>query len=304
MKKIILLSILAISFVNLNGQGRVRWGEFHKKSGSFSGYNIIGHDAKYYYLNMRPKREGATLLKYSFTHRLISETPIQLQYEGNDLEPTQFIKTKSKTFAYMSNYDRKAKENNIFVAEFDKGTFGEVKRVFSHAYDEKLAYFFSPFGTDRFDNDLTGNFISKDSSHVAYVNTYSYENEDAADKMTIVVFDENMDIAWQKEQEFPYDDKSFDVVQILVSDQGEIFLSAQADKDEKSKRGTMKFNFSVFRITEKEMKQIDIELSPQKKTILILYNLPLGIVTTINTTRMKSLFRAFLKTENSLTLKK
>ncbi|MBK7138262.1 MAG: hypothetical protein IPH74_04210 [Bacteroidetes bacterium] len=93
----------------------------------FSSFYLAGGDVDNYFVVMRPKKEN-NLLKFDFNHKLISTTPINFQFNGDDLLLKDFITTKSKTFGIFSNYDKKANIFSIQAAELVGGNFKPIKK--------------------------------------------------------------------------------------------------------------------------------------------------------------------------------
>ena len=101
----------------------IKWGPHYKKEGGlFARFNVVGSDDDHYYLNMRPRKKGGTLLKFDYNHKLKGTTDINLKYGKEALIPQSFIKTASKSFAYMPKYDKGS--FLVYVSEFNVGIFG------------------------------------------------------------------------------------------------------------------------------------------------------------------------------------
>jgi hypothetical protein len=266
MKQIIYVVIATLLFsipMSVDAQD-IKWGPHYKKEGGlFARYNVVGSDDDHYYLNMRPRKKGGTLLKFDYNHKLKSTTNIDLKYGKEKLIPQSFIKTASKTFAYMPKYDKG--EFQVYVSEFNSGKFGKVRKAHEHKYKKQVKVFY--FGLSTYTNrDAGGNKlkVSKNKKYVAFSNAYSTIDKKTLDKIGFVVFDENMKVVWKKEQDFPYRDKDFNVKQVIVSNKGEIFFTATVSEKKKRKdkdKNELQFEYKVFHITEGSMSEVDIKLA-------------------------------------------
>ncbi len=248
MKKTILLCITFLFIFSSIDAQKIKWGPHYKKEGGlYSNFFVVGHDAKHYYVNMRPKKKGGTLLTFDYNHKLVSNKKIQLKYNGKKITPSSFIKTNSKTFAYMWQYDKKQKKYHNLVAEFNKGKFGKVKKIFE-------------------ENREGGGY--RTSANKKYVVFYSHiENKSKADEIKITVFDENLKKVWKKTQKFPYRDKDLVIDDFLVSDEGKIFISTfyRDRRKKKDKEDDIQSTFKIFKVTEGDFSEIAVTLKNKDK---------------------------------------
>lgn len=262
MKKITLLLACLLLTSYSFGQMQVKWGPVYKKEGGmFSSFYLVGGDEKNYYLIMRPKKEN-TLLKYDYNHKLVSETPITFEYNGDNLILKEFIHTKAKTFGIFTSYDKKGNAFTVQAAEFSSGKFKPVKEIARQPY--LVQYKFIYFGVSGYtDADATGGFVmSADSSHVATIQTLSSKEKSQTDQISIIVFDENMQVKWQKIQDFPYKDSKFDIQDFVVSNNGDVYLAATLDKERKEKeKGLPDYKYKILRISKDGYKDYDVSLS-------------------------------------------
>jgi hypothetical protein len=248
-----------------SAQYNVNWGPIYEKEGGmFSSFYLAGGDTNNYYVVMRPKKEN-NLLKFDFNHKLKSTTPISFEFNGEDLLLREFITTKSKTFGIFSNYDKKENIFSIQAAQLEGGNFKPIKEVALQPYKIKYKYiggYESEF-SGYTDEDATGSFaISADKNYVATIRTLSSKESGQADVISVIVFDENMNVKWQKIQDFPYKDKKLDIQDFIISNNGDVFLAVTLDLPKKEKeKGIPYYNYQVVKITENDYKEYKLNLT-------------------------------------------
>ena len=260
MKKITLLLACLLLTSYSFGQMKVKWGPVYKNEGAFTKFYLAGGDVNNYYLLMRPKKDN-TLLKFNYNHNLVGETPITFEYNGDNLMLKEFIHTKTKTFGVFTDYDKKLNAFTIQAAEFSGGKFSPIKEIARQPYLIQYKYFYY-FALGKTDNDETGGFsVSADSSYVATIQTLSSKEKSQADQISVIVFDENMQVKWQKIQDFPYKDKKLDIHDFVVSNNGDVYIAATLDIDRKNKGvGMPDYSCKIFRITNDKFQDFSIEL--------------------------------------------
>ncbi len=263
MKKLqhIFVTVCFILFVasTANAQYKINWGPtYQREGGMFSSFYLAGGDENNYFMVMKPKKEN-NLLKFDFNHKLISTSPINFKFNGEDLLLREFITTKSKTFGIFSNYDKKKNIFSIQAAQLEGGNFKPIKEVAVQPY--KVQYkFIAGFGfgiSGYTDEDATGSFaISSNKNFVATIRTLSSKESGQADQISVIVFDENMNMKWQKIQDFPYKDKKLDIQDFVVNNNGEVYLAITLDLPKKEKeKGLPYYNYQVVKITENDYKE-------------------------------------------------
>ena len=263
MKKLqhIFVTVCFILFVasTANAQYKINWGPIYEKEGGmFSSFYLAGGDENNYFMVMKPKKEN-NLLKFDFNHKLISTSPINFKFNGEDLLLREFITTKSKTFGIFSNYDKKKNIFSIQAAQLEGGNFKPIKEVAMQPY--KVQYKFIGGYESEFsgytDEDASGGFaISSDRNYVATIRTLSSKESGQADVISVIVFDESMNVKWQKIQDFPYKDKKLDIQDFIVSNNGDVYLAVTLDLPKKEKKkGIPYYNYQVVKISENDYKE-------------------------------------------------
>jgi len=260
MKKILFLALFLWAYtISVFGQTyNVNWGSSYKKDGGLFGmYYLIGMEDDHYYILMNPKKRN-TLLKYNMNHKLVSNKELNMKYKKDNINVNRFIKTKNATFGYLTKYDRKQKKLKIFASEFKTGTFGQVKELYAHDYDITL------LNVGSYGSDNTTLIESVDKNYVVYTNVNSNFDNLEQEAVSVVVFDADMNIVWEKTQRFKYRDHRITISQTVVGNDGTVYILAKVWEKKKNRakkeKGLPKFDFKAFKITDDGMEEYLIDL--------------------------------------------
>jgi hypothetical protein len=259
----------------------VDWGPSYKKEGGlFSSNQLIGLYGKNYY-TLSKTRKSTTLLKFDMNHKLVSNKPISKKYEGDKISFSKFLDTKNGTFAYMPQMTKG--EWKILVSKFDGNDFGKIKEVFKHDFKVKRI----AIGYGGLNSDATNKLVvSMDEKKVAYTNIISMkEKKNDEETMVIALFNADMELQWDKRQNFGYKDKGIKIKQTVVDQDGVVYiLAAISDKAKKlggqgksknkvskgvkndddkvggKSKNLPRYHYSIFRITKDDMKEFKIDI--------------------------------------------
>lgn len=259
------LCLILFAAHTASAQNNVFWGPTYKSSpGLYALFYLAGGNSDNYFMVSRPVNKNE-LLKFDFNHKLISTSPIDFRFNGAELMFEEFITTKSKKFGMFSNYDKKAKTFSIQAAELVGGNFEPIKEVAVQHYIGQYKYI-EDVGLNilgNTDDDATGSFaISLDKNYVAKIRILSNKESGQADLISVIVFDENLKVKWQKLQDFPYNDKKLDIQNFVVNNFGEVFLAITLDLPKMEvEKGLPYYNYQVVKITDSDFKEYKLNLS-------------------------------------------
>lgn len=265
-KLLFLSSFLLTGFTSLFAQNlEVDWGVPQKKEGGiFTKFHLVDIVDDHYYVMMSPRKSN-TLLKYSMNnHKLVSNQAIDFEHEGKRVLLDQFIHTTSGTFGFFTPKSRMKKNQAVITSRFDKGKFEKISLVYKH--QPKSA---NSIATANKSYKEGGIFASKDSSHVAFVDIHTSNMRGSATSLAVAVFDENMERIWDKIQPLKFKNQTVDIVQKVVSSQGEVFLIAKLyDVSLKSfmpgNKDILDYDYKVFKITKDGFQDIDVKIGGGK----------------------------------------
>ncbi len=254
MKQSFALIISLFFILPLSQAQKVKWGPIQEKDGSYlSFYRVLGHDDNSYYLNMKPKKGSGTLVQYDYDHKKKKKEPIPFMNGAESLSPKSLIKTSSKVFALAYNHEKKNDLLQLFVAEFTDGVFGEPRKIYEQKSKNKSRGL--SLNKDKNFGFLSDICMSRNKKYTAIKIPYSAKDDKKKNKTGIVLFDDNMELIWSKEQSFEDNDLKMTIHQIHVNDKGVIFLATSIWNKEEGKR-----NFKVYQITKTETSEIHIDI--------------------------------------------
>ena len=165
-------------------------------------------------------------MKFNWKHELVSENPFEVE-AGNDWGAfDNILKTKTAYFGIASSADEASQRWNLVVAPFENGELGKPRLAFSHDYEvipltPKKAY--------NWDFDA-GFQYSPDSSKIVFCNVVARKDGKKNEAFAIAVFDDHMNLIWDKIQELPYPDKDFTADGFFLSDTGDDIVITGKEK--------------------------------------------------------------------------
>lgn len=168
---------------------------------------------------------------------------------------------KENTFGFIE-YFRNKKEEKVeaFLYTSQKETLSfSKKKIFEVQSDSYPSFFEYLFSNSKIDKNFAGNLSFSESGKYHVFNIDSYDKKNESHK--ILVFDENFIKLWEKEFSLPYKDKNFRLENIIVSDNGEIFILGKVDdrKRKKKKKGG-KYHYELFKITKEKTNSIKLSV--------------------------------------------
>jgi hypothetical protein len=249
--------LILISF-NLNAQkAKIQWGpEYKTKVGQF-GIQLIGVDDDNFYLLNELKKKKKNVLRYDLEKEEFTEYDFNLEYNDEFLEKTTFIKTRDKIIGLSAMLYKKEDIFRLVVFDIENGEFSKPRPVFEHDFRKYtkgvMPLLYVPESNDDIDASV---FQSQDSSKIFFFNVFSNQDTRKEDKIVIAVFDDDMNLLWDKIQDIPYKDKAFNIEKAIVTNNGkEVFIIGKYFEKKR------KYNYKVFKISKNEVKEFDIILN-------------------------------------------
>lgn len=248
--------ILACTFLFttfLTGQTyKPKWGKTNKIEGGSlrATFESLGIVEDYYYA-YNAVGDGGKLLQFGMDNKLVSEKELNVQYEGKSLYVYEFIETSKGAFAYLYDPNEKGNDWTFYAASFDDGNFGVPQRNFSlssepSAYEKGL---------------LNSVELSKNKNHVAFIRSKKQKSKKADKEVFVALMDADLNVQWTKELILPYPKKDILLKQVVVGDDGTIYLSAQYENPKtKRSKGAVKYDYKVFIITETNTEEANIRV--------------------------------------------
>jgi len=233
--KYLLSFILLISSLSLIAQvsnRKIEWGKRLKSKGfNYKFLDLSGDTYQFVFKSNKKNR----LITHSLNHKIISDEDFDYVYNKQRLKIHGSIRTKSSSFVYMHQYNKKYKKWVLHVSEYKNKTYTEPKEVYFQEIDfdksslrKAFKYYDSQSRTRAFTSGSDGGLIiSADSTKVAFINHLKAPRDGEQEGFAIAVFDEKMDLIWKDVFYHNYGDEGGYVKQKLVSNDGEVYILAK-----------------------------------------------------------------------------
>lgn len=261
MKRLLLLLIALISFLSSSSQ-KIEWGqEYPLPKGMFKSLYSIGHSDEHYYV-VSQKGKNQVILRFDYDHRLDGTQPVTAEYNDKKLMVTDMIETAAGSFGLSQQYIKKEKKNVAYAFRLEED--GKLERkgreLFALPYTRGAVVGIGPFLINaNVNGDLQGYVTSPDKKLVAFVNPFSsHDDKNVKDKMSLNIFDENLNEVSSHIVTFPYSDDDVNLTNFTIVDNGDVyFLGPKWGEKKDREKGIPNFTYHVFRVRHGE---IDLEV--------------------------------------------
>ena len=181
------------------------------------------------------------LLK-SFEHKLEKRHNIAGGYlQGNNIGFIEYYRNK------------KEKKIEAFLYEATTESFSFKKRKIFEIASKGFPNFFDHlFSSSKIDKNFEGNLTFSKSGEYNVFNIDSYDKKKESHK--ILVFDKDFNKLWEKDFQLPYKDKNFNLENIEISDNAEVFVLGKVidKKRRKRKEKGGKYYYELFKLTKEK----------------------------------------------------
>ncbi len=212
MKKYILIFIVFISPIFLFSQPlNSNWGEKYSVNGDGKSKLLSIEDDGYYVVfGLNNPKVNPRILKYNFQNEVLSEKDHRFQYSGRRLTLHKIIKIKNQIYGLLSysEWDR-----NTFISKFKEGHFGNSKRWFEHNFNLKGKFLSNTQSYQDLEHSIS---ISQNDSSVVYACGVRKYDKYRPEEFLVAIFDDQMNLKWQKKEKLEYYDTSFFTDKITV----------------------------------------------------------------------------------------
>lgn len=257
-KRIVLLIIIAFVGLNLFSQNNAKatWSPTYKMPSKLSTY-IVGEDETGFYVLRSQRRASKGIVLEKFDKKMNLVFSEQQEMPKKDKKPLLFedIILLNKQLVLLASFDdMKSKKSFAFAYPIDsKGRIGNKFKVLDERSNEGKR-------TTSFDFQL-----SKDTTKllVYYNPPFDKYNEE---EFKYKVFDNNLNLLWEKEIKLPYKDKLFSIEDYIVDNDANVYMLAKILPDrtkgekEKKTEQVKKFIILSYKHKSKEFKQYEIKL--------------------------------------------
>jgi hypothetical protein len=225
------------------------------KEPSFSTIDdYLGEDEDYIYV-LRTKLGGIVILE-SYDKKLLLHTQkeLELKVDRDWADIDEVVYLDGQLYAFFTLADKKAGETNLYFQPIDKVTLmlsGTLKKITSISYDSRRQQ---------------GNFnydISKDKKSIAIIAIHHAEKE-MNEQFTATVCDARMNKLWQKDITLPYDSKLFVNEDLLLDNNGNIYIRGRIYTEivKEKKKGAPNYSYKIlaYRDEGKSFKEYSVNL--------------------------------------------
>lgn len=265
MQYLLLLTSLLLSIISIaQTPPSIEWGAENKGSKASNHLAMLTDDYAYVY---NSKLKEFTLFDAAWN----SQHKVKLS-EGHLFR--NFVETQAGLYALSfkrNEGDRSEGKWGLYQQKVNQAVFQEPKKLMSA--DIKLQ------GLNLITNKNAQYALAQDinTAENRIVITTTMDTEIGVDAAVydISVYDENLKLLWRKKQEFPYADFNLELFQLLINDDGEVFMlfdhysisdpGRYVQKSEAARR--TRDGFKLFKIKENSLEEYDIELDDDVKLV-------------------------------------
>ena len=209
---------------------KVEIGPEFKTNGDLYVWNHLYSDAGGHYILLVEENRGyflykkftPTLQKYDRAFKLVQSREIEL--EGSDIRFDDMLSAGQK-FVLCTNYDNK-KTQKVSVNAAVVGlaaTVRQNRQIASLPYDNK----------DNFPDEIKWK-VSADTSKILLAAWADNDEAKLQTRLFVSVMDNNLGEIWQQNYTLPYNQEELKILNVLVSNTGQVYLTAKVYLDKKA----------------------------------------------------------------------
>ncbi len=267
MKKTCLLIIIALLALQTQAQDYTpKWGPpCYDEEGIIipPRYRFLGMDGDYYYMIAFNKTESL-LLKYDLNHQKVSQKIIDIRYEMNSLSSRDvfhhpFQETKSGKFLILQDFGPQS-QINILATKLEDGNLSPIKKIHTYTSEYKVGFLFLH---ETKNNLRRSHFdISEDKSKVVMSTLANDKENNYNVRQSIAVFDEDLNLLWEKNHTYEYDGNDLKIKDIKVNNKGEVYTLGRIPekKTTTSVSNFLRYDYILFKMTKDGQEEFTIKL--------------------------------------------
>lgn len=251
MKKICFLFILPIFLaLNASAQEKLNVEDFHSdwgKTNSIDGgiwtvFDLIGTTDEYYYIVSKPNRDPS-ILQYNMDHKLVNRSRPTITFDGNRVAPENMFTTDAGTYAYSGRHSKKKKRLCLFAGKTEEGKMGKLRKVYQHLHEDKIAFYWEEV------------IVSSNKEIVTFVSYGEAKNRKKQQLINVAVFDADMQLLWEKQEDIPYRSDDFEYSQIIVLDNQSVFVLGKTEAEKETAVEPDEEEFFIYEFTQENFKE-------------------------------------------------
>lgn len=272
MKKIVATSILIFVFQSLILGQSISLGPEMKNLKNSYGAEILGKDEDGFYVQRLTYTKNISIfslkLKYNYVlesydmnMEIINSVPKPEDKKEARVITEQLtnLMLKDKLYVFNTITDLNEKTYSLEIDEIDKTSLfplDEPKKLAEISYEE---------GSKR----NKGGFnlsVSNDSSKILVYSIFPYE-KGQMQKFKLQVYDNKINELWSNDVELPYNEELFDVVDLEVGNDGNVYLLGKVyeEKHREKKRGEVNYQYHIIYYEKDNLSGVDTEIDSKSK---------------------------------------
>lgn len=277
MKHLLLLSIGIFLIVNigiaqsdvenssLSVQQLTTWGANFPRIRDKVNFQLFSPHQHGYHLLLDASNAPSAVLMFNQQHSLLKNQWFEEKYGYSPLTFRGVIASRNDTLACFSHFSTQSSRQSVFMAPFRNGILGSLNALV--AYEIPTTHNESAVSTDKYNNlgVVSPLYSSPNGTKLAYVQCLSPKTVNTQADFVLAVMNESGELIWQREIKRKEVAEYVTIIDVAVSDAGEVFLLAQlhASKTFAKTVGVPHiagYRCQVFRIGENSIQDFDIYL--------------------------------------------
>lgn len=274
MKKILATTLLffGIQSAVYGQEATIELGPEMKNEKNSFGAKILGKDEDGFYIERLTLSKNTSVFSLKVKYNYLLESYDMNMEKMNSVkiedskkedrvikEQLMNLLIKDKLFVFNTKTDLNSKMNSLEVDEIDKTSLYPIeqpKKIAELSYEE---------GNKRNKGGFFIN-VSNDSSKVLVYSMYPYE-KGQMQKFKLQVFDNQFTELWNNDIELPYNEELFDVIELEVGNNGNVYLLGKVyeDKHRDKKRGEINYQYHILYYSSDNQKGLDTEIDSKNK---------------------------------------
>jgi hypothetical protein len=277
MKHLLLLSISICLIVNsgiaqsgaenspLAVQQATTWGPSFPRIRDKVNFQLFSPNQDGYHLLLDASNTPSAILMFNQQHSLLKNQRFEEKYDYSPLTFRGVVASSSDTLACFSHFSTQSSRQSVSIAPFRNGILGSLKPLLS--YEIPTTYQENAVSIDKYNNlgVVSPLYSSPNGNKLAYVQCLSLKTVNSQADFVLAVMNESGELIWQREIKRKEVAEYITILDVAVSDAGEVFLLAQLHTSKAFATAVGAphiegYRCQVFRISENSIQDFDIYL--------------------------------------------
>ncbi len=234
----------------------VTWGEEYKRPNSSWVNKIIHSDASGTYLwrdrDASFSSKEIIIEKYNSGLKLESSSVLPFRADSRNFNMVDIFHFNGQIVTLSALYDKGSDQNTLFFQTIDKQSL---------KLNDKKIEVAKISATKRYNKGGFDYAISRDSSKLLIFSEMPYSRS-KEDKISMNVYDNNLQLLWKKDVELPYLDRNFEVENYEVSVNGDVYILGKITEQQAGLFNALEYHYVViaYRNEGQDIKTYKVQL--------------------------------------------